>query len=219
MDPENSEGDGRNTCQLCRYFLFFWEFFNNNTKFQRKRGGRGPVELGQPLNPPVGVDSCCSSVLFSILASAYLGTCVLTWTPPLSPFLPYFFSPCEPCATKEEKLTYHCLVYGVVDWTGKRTEDATTWKLRNDETSPLRRLKEKDMTKENFHDTKKDQRCPEENSTMKRTRDMTTRRHGTDATKTTDNNSKNNFRILSPIWRHILPGTSNNSIAYWYLSL
>ena len=80
-------------------------------------------------------------------------------------------------------------------------------------------LKEKDMMKENFHDTKKDQRCPEENSTMKRTRDTTTRRHGTDATKTTDNNSKNNFRILSLIWRHILPGTSNNSIAYWYLSL
>ena len=122
-------------------------------------------------------------------------TCVLTWTPPLSPFLPYCFSPCEACATKEEKLTYHCLVYGVVDWTGRRTEDARTWKLRNDETSPLRRLKEKDMTKENFHDTKKDQRCPEENSTMKRTRDTTTPRHGTDATKTTDNNSENNFEF------------------------
>ena len=31
-------------------FLFFWELNKNNTKFQRKRGGRSP--LGQPLNPP-----------------------------------------------------------------------------------------------------------------------------------------------------------------------
>ena len=29
-------------CQLYRYFLFFCEFYKNNTKFQRKRGGRGP---------------------------------------------------------------------------------------------------------------------------------------------------------------------------------
>ena len=34
-------------------FLCFRAFYKNNTKFQRKRGGRGP--LGQPLNQPLGV--------------------------------------------------------------------------------------------------------------------------------------------------------------------
>ena len=41
-------------------------FIKNNTKFQRKRGDRG--RLGRPLNPPLEVDGCCSSLLFSILA-------------------------------------------------------------------------------------------------------------------------------------------------------
>ena len=36
--------------------------------FKEKGGARGP--LGQPLNPPMGVDGCCSSLLFSILARA-----------------------------------------------------------------------------------------------------------------------------------------------------
>ena len=65
-DPENPERDGRDTCQLYRYFLCFRAFHKNNTKFQRKRGDRG--RLGRPLNPPLGVDGCCSSLLFSILA-------------------------------------------------------------------------------------------------------------------------------------------------------
>ena len=65
-DPENSERDGRDTCQPYRYFLSFSEFYKKNTKFQRKSGGCGP--LGQPLNPPLGVDGCYSSLLFSILA-------------------------------------------------------------------------------------------------------------------------------------------------------
>ena len=55
VDPENSERGSRTLAHLpaiyFRYFLFFWEFNKNNTKFQRKRGGRGP--LGQPLNPPL----------------------------------------------------------------------------------------------------------------------------------------------------------------------
>ena len=37
------------TCQLYRYFWFFWEFYANNTKFQIKRGGHSP--LCPPLNP------------------------------------------------------------------------------------------------------------------------------------------------------------------------
>ena len=40
-------------CQIYRYFLFFWEFYKNNTKFQRKRGGYGP--LCPPLNPSLSV--------------------------------------------------------------------------------------------------------------------------------------------------------------------
>ena len=46
-DPENPERDGRDTCRLYRYFLCFRAFYKNNTKFQRKRSGRGPV--GPPL--------------------------------------------------------------------------------------------------------------------------------------------------------------------------
>ena len=77
--------------------------------------------------------------------------------------------------------------------TKRRTEEVRSWKWCNDETSPLRRLEEKVITKEKFHDSKKGQWWPKENSTMKRTND-TTWRHGTYATKTADNNLKNNFR-------------------------
>ena len=75
-DPENLDRDGRDTCRLyLRYFLCFREFYKNNTKLQRKTGGHGP--LGQPLNPPLGVNGCCSSLLFSILARASFA--VLFW--------------------------------------------------------------------------------------------------------------------------------------------
>ena len=97
-DPENPERDGQDICQLYRYFLCFRAFYKNNTKFQRKRGVRGP--LGQPLNPPLGVDGCCSSLLFSI------------WQ-----FLPYCFGLCKPRATKAGKvdLAYCCRVCSSVD--------------------------------------------------------------------------------------------------------
>ena len=65
-DPENPERIAGILVGYIRYFLCFRAFHKNNTKSQRKRGDRGP--LGQPLNPPLGVDGCCSSLLFSILA-------------------------------------------------------------------------------------------------------------------------------------------------------
>ena len=36
---------------LDTFYFSETEFYTNNTKFQRKKGGRGP--LGPPLNPPV----------------------------------------------------------------------------------------------------------------------------------------------------------------------
>ena len=35
-DPEDSEGDGRDTCQLYRYFLFFGEFIKIIQNFKEK---------------------------------------------------------------------------------------------------------------------------------------------------------------------------------------
>ena len=52
--------------------------------------------------------------------------------------------------------------------------------------------------------TKKSQRCPEENSAMNRGI-----RHGTDATQTTDNYSKNNFRS-----KEVFPRPRNLSIYF-----
>ena len=162
-----------------------------NTKFQRKRGGRGP--LGQPLNPPLGVDGCCSSLLFSILARA--------------PFAILFWPVWASC--NEGGKSWLIAVLYVAQLTKGRTEELRTWKWCNDETSPLRRLEEKVITKKKFHDRKKGQWWPEEKSTMKRTND-TTWRHWTYATETADNNLKNNFRreevFARPwkvmIWRH-----------------
>ena len=77
--------------------------------------------------------------------------------------------------------------------TKRRTEEVRTRKWHDDETSPLRRLEEKIITNEKFHDTKKGQGCPEENSAMKPTRGTTTRIDGTYTTATTNNNLKNNF--------------------------
>ena len=91
----------------------------------------------------------------------------------------------------------------VAQLTKRRTEEVRSWKWCNDETSPLRRLEEKVITKEKFHDSKKGQWWPKENSTMKRTND-TTWRHGTYATKTADNNLKNNFRseeVFAGAWK------------------
>ena len=42
MDPEKSERDGWDTCQLYRYFLFFWEFYTIKRKFQKKKGWPRP---------------------------------------------------------------------------------------------------------------------------------------------------------------------------------
>ena len=47
-DQKIRKGVAGTLAQLCRYFLFFWEFYKNNTKFQRKKGGWAP--LGPPLN-------------------------------------------------------------------------------------------------------------------------------------------------------------------------
>ena len=184
-DPENSERDGRDTCQPYRYFLSFSEFYKKNTKFQRKSGGRGP--LGQPLNPPLGVDGCYSSLLFSILARAPFA--ILFW--------PVWAS------WNEGGKSWLIAVLYVAQLTKRRTEEVRSWKWCNDETSPLRRLEEKVITKEKFHDSKKGQWWPKENSTMKRTND-TTWRHGTYATKTADNNLKNNFRseeVFAGAWK------------------
>ena len=51
-DTENSEMGGS---ILDTYYFSVMEFYKNNTKFQRKRGGRGP--LGPPLNPPMYANS------------------------------------------------------------------------------------------------------------------------------------------------------------------
>ena len=40
VDPENSERGGRDTCQLYKFFLFFWEFYKNNKK--KKKGWSRP---------------------------------------------------------------------------------------------------------------------------------------------------------------------------------
>ena len=99
-DPEKPERDGQDICQLYRYFLCFRAFYKNNTKFQRKRGVRGP--LGQPLNPPLGVDGCCCSLLFSILARKSA--------------LRHFVLACVSLVERRrEKLTYCCLVCSSVD--------------------------------------------------------------------------------------------------------
>ena len=37
--PKNSERGDRGTRQLYRYYLFYWKFFKNNTKFLKKDGG------------------------------------------------------------------------------------------------------------------------------------------------------------------------------------
>ena len=74
---------GRNTCQLCRYFFFFWEIYKNNTKFQRKRGGCGP--LGPPLNPP----------LIVIVQGHVLGSRMIFFFPPSSAcerFIHWYFA-------------------------------------------------------------------------------------------------------------------------------
>ena len=44
-----------NSSILDTYYFSVMEFYKNNTKFQRKRGGRGP--LGPPLNPPMYANS------------------------------------------------------------------------------------------------------------------------------------------------------------------
>ena len=41
-DPENYDRGGRDTRPLYRYFLLSWEFYKNNTKFQRKKGWLRP---------------------------------------------------------------------------------------------------------------------------------------------------------------------------------
>ena len=151
-DTEHSERDGRDICRLYRYFLFFREFNKNNTKFQGKRGGRGP--LGQPLSPPKGVDGCCSSLLFSILARASFKMDTTSVT-----FFTMLFWPGGASCNEGGKSWLIAVLY-VAQLTKRRTEEVTTWKWRNDETSPLRRLEEKVVTKEKFHDTKKGQRCP-----------------------------------------------------------
>ena len=51
-DTENSEIGGS---ILDTYYFSVMEFYKNNTKFQRKRGGRGP--LSPPLNPPMYANS------------------------------------------------------------------------------------------------------------------------------------------------------------------
>ena len=48
--PKNSERGGHDTCQLYRYFFFYWEFMKNCRKSHRKRGGHG-APLVPPLNP------------------------------------------------------------------------------------------------------------------------------------------------------------------------
>ena len=143
----NSERDGRDTCQPYIYFLFFGEFYKNNTKFQRKSGGHGP--LGQPLNPPLGVDGCSSSLLFSILARASFKIDRTSVT-----FFAVLFWPVWAWCNEGGKSCLIAVLY-VAQLTKWRTEDA--WKVGkwcNDKTSLLRRLEEKDMTKEKFHDTK-----------------------------------------------------------------
>lgn len=56
-DLENSEGVGeggggrggvRGTCQLYRYYLFYWVFFKYSAKFHRKRGGHGSFSQSLP---------------------------------------------------------------------------------------------------------------------------------------------------------------------------
>ena len=42
-DPENYDRGGRDTWPLYRYFLLSWEFYKNNTKFQRKKGVAAPL--------------------------------------------------------------------------------------------------------------------------------------------------------------------------------
>ena len=129
-------------------FYFLGEFYKNHTKFQRKSSGHGP--LGQPLNPPLEVDGCCSSLLFSILqlarASFKIDTTSVT-------FFAVLFWPVWASCNEGGKSCLIAVLY-VAQSTKRRTEDAWTWKWRNDKTSPLRRLEEKDMTKEKFHDTK-----------------------------------------------------------------
>ena len=45
--------DGRDTCQLYRYFYFSENSIKKIQNFQKKDGGRGP--LGPPLNPPLNL--------------------------------------------------------------------------------------------------------------------------------------------------------------------
>lgn len=47
-DRESSVTGGRDTLQLYRYYVFYWELFKSNRKYQRKTGGCG-------LYPPMTV--------------------------------------------------------------------------------------------------------------------------------------------------------------------
>ena len=96
----------------------------------------------------------CSSLLFSILARASFKMDTTSVT-----FFTMLFWPGGASCNEGGKSWLIAVLY-VAQLTKRRTEEVRTWKWRDGETSPLRRLEEKVVTKEKFHDTKKGQRCP-----------------------------------------------------------
>ena len=117
----------------------------------------------------------------------------LKWTPPPSPSSPCCFGLGEPRAKRRrEKLTHCCLVCSSVDEKkNRRSKDLKMTQRRN---KPIATPRGKGCNERKISRHEERPAVPEENSTMKRTRGTTTRRHETYATKTTDNNLKNNFR-------------------------
>ena len=155
-------------------FLLFCEFYNNNTKFQRKRGGRGP--LGHSLNPPVGVDGCCSSLLFSISARASFKMDTTSVT-----FFAILFWPLWGSCNEGGKSWLIAVLYIAQN-------DATTKQAYYD--ASRKRLERK----KTFTTRRKANGAPKK--TVRWNERGTRQLYGTYATRTriADNNLKNNFR-------------------------
>ena len=158
-DPENSERDGRDTCQLYIDTFYVSENFMKKYKISKKKGW--------PWCPQPDPKSA--------FGSRWLLFFTFIFNFGKRPFAILFWPVWALC--NEGGKSWLIAVLYVAQLTKGRTEEVRTWKWCNDETSPLRRLEEKVITKEKFHYRKKGQWWPEENSTMKTLKTLNLR-HG-----------------------------------------